>query len=137
MTTATTLGAREHARAQADNRTGAMPVVPASGWPDPPAGVDAERLTWAETVPGGRYTNKVLGRGTRLRRRRRHRRRTWMERFARSSSPTTTPPGTIPRLGSGGGLVSTMWVVQPGDTIASIAARGPWLFCGPAAAGNR
>lgn len=67
MTTATTLGAREHARAQAENRTGAMPVVPASGWPDPPAGVDPERLTWAETVPGGRYTNKVLGRGTRLR----------------------------------------------------------------------
>lgn len=38
-------------------------------------------------------------------------------------SPTTTPPGTIPRLGSNGGLVSTMWVVQPGDTVASIAAR--------------
>lgn len=30
---------------------------------------------------------------------------------------------TIPRATAGGGLVSTMWVVQPGDTVASIAAR--------------
>lgn len=67
MTTATTAGARDHARAQARALTDSMPVVPASAWPTPPTGVAAEKLTWAETVPGGRYTSKVLARGTRLR----------------------------------------------------------------------
>lgn len=67
MTTATTTGARDHARAQAGTLTDSMPVVPASSWPTPPQGVASERLTWAETVPGGRYTSKVLARGTRLR----------------------------------------------------------------------
>ncbi|MEX3651600.1 urea amidolyase associated protein UAAP1 [Mycolicibacterium fortuitum] len=67
MTTATTAGARDHARAQAGALTDSMPVVPASAWPTPPTGVAAETLTWAETVPGGRYTSKVLARGTRLR----------------------------------------------------------------------
>jgi urea carboxylase-associated protein 2 len=66
-TTATTAGAREHARAQAGTITDSMPVVPARNWPAPPADVDPRLLTWAETVPGGRYTAKVLGRGTRLR----------------------------------------------------------------------
>ncbi|MGW0035843.1 urea amidolyase associated protein UAAP1 [Gordonia sp. NPDC003376] len=65
--TATTAGAREHARAQARTVTDAMPVVPATDWPTPPTSVDAADLTWAETVPGGRYTTKVLARGTRLR----------------------------------------------------------------------
>ena len=65
--TATTAGAREHARAQAGTITDSMPVVPASRWPNRPAGVSADALTWAETVPGGRYTVKVLARGTRLR----------------------------------------------------------------------
>lgn len=67
MTTATTAGARDHARAQAGTITDSMPVVPASKWPTPPQGVPSEQLTWAETVPGGRYTSKVLARGTRLR----------------------------------------------------------------------
>ena len=67
MTTATTSGAREHARAQAGTITDSMPVVPPSRWPNPPAGVSADALTWAETVPGGRYTTKVVGRGTRMR----------------------------------------------------------------------
>lgn len=66
-TTASTQGARAHARAQADTRVEGMPTVPATAWPDPPAGLPAEALTWAETVPGGRYTTKVLARGTRLR----------------------------------------------------------------------
>jgi len=66
-TTATTLGARQHARAQAGAITDAMPVVPASRWPHPPADVEAAELVWAETVPAGRYTVKVLARGTRLR----------------------------------------------------------------------
>jgi urea carboxylase-associated protein 2 len=65
--TATTAGAREHARAQAGTITDSMPVVPASAWPTPPTGIAATDLTWAETVPGGRYTTKVLARGTRLR----------------------------------------------------------------------
>lgn len=47
--TATTAGARAHARAQAGTITDSMPVVPASRWPNPPAGVAAD-LTWAETV---------------------------------------------------------------------------------------
>ena len=64
ITTATTTGARDHARAQASAHTDSMPVVPARDWPTPPVGVDAERLTWAETVPGGRYTSKILARGT-------------------------------------------------------------------------
>ncbi|MDJ0393701.1 DUF1989 domain-containing protein [Rhodococcus sp. G-MC3] len=54
MTTATTHAAKEHARSQA-----AAVSVPAG-----PKGVE---LTWAETVPGGRYTSAVLARGTRLR----------------------------------------------------------------------
>ena len=65
--TGTTTGAREHARAQAGAITDSMPVVPASAWPNPPADVPATSLTWAEAVPGGRYTSKVLARGTRLR----------------------------------------------------------------------
>ncbi|WP_207836213.1 urea amidolyase associated protein UAAP1 [Williamsia soli] len=65
--TGTTAGAREHARAQAATITDTMPVVPASAWPHVPDGVVAQDMTWAETVPGGRYTSKVLARGTRLR----------------------------------------------------------------------
>ncbi|WP_439029883.1 urea amidolyase associated protein UAAP1 [Gordonia terrae] len=65
--TGTTSGARAHARAQAGVITDSMPVVPATRWPNPPADVDAANLTWAETVPGGRYTSKVLARGTRVR----------------------------------------------------------------------
>ncbi|MGW0017533.1 urea amidolyase associated protein UAAP1 [Rhodococcus sp. NPDC003382] len=65
--TATTTAARDHARSQAGQHDGPMPIVPASAWPNPPAGVDADALVWAETVPGGRYTSKVLARGTRLR----------------------------------------------------------------------
>lgn len=67
LTTGSTAGARAHARSQAGTITDSMPVVPASAWPDPPAGVAAADLTWAETVPGGRYTSKVLARGTRIR----------------------------------------------------------------------
>ncbi|AWH94251.1 urea amidolyase associated protein UAAP1 [Dietzia psychralcaliphila] len=65
--TSTTTGAREHARAQAGTITDAMPVVPATDWPHPPADVPADRLTWAESIPGGRYTAIILARGTRIR----------------------------------------------------------------------
>lgn len=67
MTTATTKGARDHARAQAGQITDSMPVLPASEWPWAPSDIDPLTFTWAETVPGGRYASKVLGRGTRLR----------------------------------------------------------------------
>ena len=36
MATATTYGARDHARAQEGARAEAMPVVPATDWPAPP-----------------------------------------------------------------------------------------------------
>ncbi|KAF5998306.1 urea amidolyase associated protein UAAP1 [Streptomyces sp. WAC00263] len=65
MATATTYGARAHARAQEASRTEAMPVVPAGAWPTPPC--EAGHLVWAETVAAGNYTHKVLARGTELR----------------------------------------------------------------------
>ncbi|AVH59702.1 MULTISPECIES: urea amidolyase associated protein UAAP1 [Streptomyces] len=65
MATATTYGARDHARTQDGTRTEAMPVVPAGNWPTPPC--EAGHLVWAETVAGGNYTHRVLARGTELR----------------------------------------------------------------------
>jgi uncharacterized protein len=65
MATATTYGARDHARAQAGTHAEAMPVVPSADWPDPPCA--AGHLVWAETVAGGNYTHRVLARGTELR----------------------------------------------------------------------
>jgi uncharacterized protein len=65
--TSTTTGARDHARAQAGAFAEAMPYLPAGDYSALPAGVDAEALTWAETVAGGGYTSKVLARGTTLR----------------------------------------------------------------------
>src|SRR3954454_11321615 len=44
-----------------------MPTLPASAWTDPPPGVAADALTWAEVVAGGNYTNKVVARGTTIR----------------------------------------------------------------------
>ncbi|MCI2419825.1 urea carboxylase-associated family protein [Saccharopolyspora sp. K220] len=67
MNTATTYGARDHARAQEGATAEAMPVLPASRWPDPPEGVAPESMVWAETVAGGGYTHKVLARGTHVR----------------------------------------------------------------------
>jgi urea carboxylase-associated protein 2 len=65
--TATTLGARDHARAQGGGWAEAMPTLPASAWPAPPEGVDPDALTWAETVAGGGYTTKVISPGTTVR----------------------------------------------------------------------
>jgi uncharacterized protein len=65
--TATTAGARAHARAQAGRTAEAMPVLPPSRWPAPPGGVAPGDLVWAETVAGGGYTSAVLARGTTLR----------------------------------------------------------------------
>jgi urea carboxylase-associated protein 2 len=44
-----------------------MPVLPAAAWPDPPPGVAAGELTWAETIGGGGYAAKLLAAGTCLR----------------------------------------------------------------------
>ncbi|MFD0033590.1 urea amidolyase associated protein UAAP1 [Streptomyces sp. NPDC055059] len=65
--TASAYGARDHARAQEGTKVDTMPVLPASSWPTPPEAVAAEDLVWAETVAGGNYTHKVLGRGHELR----------------------------------------------------------------------
>jgi urea carboxylase-associated protein 2 len=55
MSTATTAGAREHARAQGGTVVEHMPVVPAS-----------PGLTWEETIPGAGCASKRLARGTTL-----------------------------------------------------------------------
>ncbi len=68
--TATTAGAREHARAQeaaAAGRVTTMPTVPASAWPTPPDDVAPADLVWAETVAGPGYTHLVVERGTAIR----------------------------------------------------------------------
>jgi urea carboxylase-associated protein 2 len=66
-TTATTHGAREHARAQAGTVTDAMPTIPASDATDLPPGVAAAAVLWDEVVAGGGYTSATLPRGARLR----------------------------------------------------------------------
>lgn len=65
--TATTSGAREHARAQEGTAADAQPFLPASSYPEPPRGVSRQQLRWAEVVAGGSYTHRVLARGTRVR----------------------------------------------------------------------
>lgn len=65
--TGTVACARADARAQGGKIADAMPYLPASSTPFPPPGVDPSMLTWAETVAGGNYTHKVVGRGTRIR----------------------------------------------------------------------
>src|SRR4051812_27669248 len=62
MATATTYGARAHARAQQGSRAEAMPVVPAREWPAPPC--EAGRLVRAATVAGGTSAPRVPARGT-------------------------------------------------------------------------
>ncbi|MET7773628.1 DUF1989 domain-containing protein [Nocardia sp. NPDC005366] len=57
--TASTEGARSHARAQAAAATLARPVLPAH--------IAEAKITWAQRIPAGGYTNVVLGRGTRIR----------------------------------------------------------------------
>lgn len=59
MTTASTEGARSHARSQASDASMRIPTLP--------DGVDDTRLVWAEAVPAESYVSRVLGRGTRLR----------------------------------------------------------------------
>jgi urea carboxylase-associated protein 2 len=65
--TASTHGARAHARAQAGQTADARPYRPPTQWPDPPPGVDPAELVWAETVAGGGYTSKTIARGATVR----------------------------------------------------------------------
>lgn len=65
--TATTAGARAHARAQHGRAAEFMRHVPAAGSPTAPDAVPAERLVWSEDVAPGGYTTAVLARGTRIR----------------------------------------------------------------------
>ncbi|WP_040796094.1 DUF1989 domain-containing protein [Nocardia higoensis] len=57
--TASTVAAREHARAQEAAATIAEPALP--------AGIDPAEITFARRIPAGGYANVVLGRGTRVR----------------------------------------------------------------------
>lgn len=65
--TATTLGARDHARGQGDTMVEHMPTLPASAVVDGPGDVDPSRLVWAEKVAPGGYAHKVLAPGTTVR----------------------------------------------------------------------
>jgi urea carboxylase-associated protein 2 len=65
--TATTSGARDHARAQADALAAHMPIVPPRRMSPPPDGVDPARLVWAETVAPGGYAHKAVAAGTTIR----------------------------------------------------------------------
>lgn len=65
--TATTSGARDHARAQAAVAATHMPTVPARLAAAVPDGVDAARLVWAETVAPGGYAHKAVAAGTTIR----------------------------------------------------------------------
>ena len=66
-TTATTAGAKAHARAQHGRMADLMRHVPASTSPIPPEDVRTEQLVWSETVAAGGYTTAVMARGTRIR----------------------------------------------------------------------
>jgi hypothetical protein len=59
--------AREHARSMAGTRVEAMPTIPASGAVDLPAGVEADKVVWDETIAPGGYASRRLDRGARLR----------------------------------------------------------------------
>jgi urea carboxylase-associated protein 2 len=69
--TATTAGARSHARGQHGRTASTMIHVPAASAPDRlTAGLDATALaslTWTESLAFGRYTHLELARGTRIR----------------------------------------------------------------------
>lgn len=65
--TATTTGARDHARAMAGTRVEAMPTVPPTAAVDLPAGVDRAQVLWDEVIAGGGCSWAVVPRGARLR----------------------------------------------------------------------
>jgi len=65
--TATTTGARAHARAQASMVVPHMPTVPASRYEALPPGVDPMQMRWAERVAPGGYSHRVVAPGTTVR----------------------------------------------------------------------
>lgn len=65
--TATTAGAKAHARAQHGRTADLMRHVPASTSPTAPEDIPVSQLRWSETVAAGGYTTAVLARGTRVR----------------------------------------------------------------------
>ncbi len=65
--TATTAGARAHARAQHGLTAEFMRHVPASTSPTVPEGIPLHAVAWSETVAPGGYTTAVVARGTRIR----------------------------------------------------------------------
>jgi urea carboxylase-associated protein 2 len=67
VSTASTDGARAHARAQAGTTAATQPTVPATAVADPPDGVDAAAVLWDETIGAGGYATRALPRGTRVR----------------------------------------------------------------------
>ncbi|MCL8025280.1 urea amidolyase associated protein UAAP1 [Nocardioides bruguierae] len=66
--TATTAGARSHARAQEGTVVETMPTVPAARTSSPlPDQVASSDVVWSERIAGGGYGHRVLARGTHLR----------------------------------------------------------------------
>jgi urea carboxylase-associated protein 2 len=65
--TATTAGAKAHARAQHGRTVDEMRHVPATASTTVPADVPADRLVWSEVIASGGYSTAVLARGTRIR----------------------------------------------------------------------
>lgn len=65
--TATTTGARDHARAMEGTRVEAMPSLPPADAPDLPVGVDPASVIWDEVVAGGGYAWATVPRGARIR----------------------------------------------------------------------
>jgi len=65
--TASTYGARDHARAQDGRVAPTQPTVPSTSVPDPPAGVDAADVLWDETIGAGGYASRAVPVGTRVR----------------------------------------------------------------------
>ena len=67
VSTATTAGAKAHARAQHGRTVDEMRHVPATASTTVPADVPADRVVWSETVASGGHSTAVLARGTRIR----------------------------------------------------------------------
>lgn len=65
--TATTAGARDHARSQSGTTAETQPTVPATTLADPPPGVPEADVLWEETIGAGGYATQALPRGARLR----------------------------------------------------------------------
>ncbi|HET6951218.1 MAG TPA: DUF1989 domain-containing protein, partial [Acidimicrobiales bacterium] len=65
--TASTYGARDHARSLAGQVATTQPTVPATRLADPPPGVAAADVVWDETIGAGGYASRAVPRGTHVR----------------------------------------------------------------------